>query len=95
LELLKSLKLRKDSNAHGAVALSREALRSFTTAIEINRLNHAVYSWRARANSYLCKLDDAVSDNETAIRLATEAGDIGTAEKYKSDTFSATDCWEE
>jgi tetratricopeptide (TPR) repeat protein len=82
LQVTKSLLLSLSGNDDGAIAWSKKALTSFTSAIAINASNHKAYASRAEVNARLCKADDASSDKQSAIELATHAGDMKAVKEY-------------
>lgn len=84
LEELKSLRLEiKNSDLNDAVPFAANALLHATKAVVINPSNHEAYATRARIEARFCKNDEARTDAQEAIDLATRAGDKEDAADYE------------
>jgi hypothetical protein len=93
VQQLGAMELYLDQSFPAATALAKSALSSFSTAIAVGHKFHSAYASRAELLSTMCRPDDAKSDMNDAIRIATSDGDMEAAEKYERETLSS--CWEE
>jgi hypothetical protein len=79
-----------------SISYARSAIRSFTSAILVNRENHQAYAGRAWMFATFCKRSEAESDYYTAISIAVRLGREQEANEYRDKlTFGSSECREE